>query len=187
MEEPAETLEETFKALEETQHEYWNISRQTAVFISMLIKLSGTKTALEIGTSNGYSTLWIAQALSQTNGHLTTIEFWDKRQKIAVENLEKHGLLDYVTPVTGRALTVLKELNIKPDFVFIDANKKEYIEYFELIDKMINKGSVILADNILTHYKKVEDYVNALFDNPSYQSQILPFGAGMMLSYKISD
>ena len=75
----------------------------------------------------------------------------------------------------------------KFDFVFIDANKKEYIEYFELIDKMINKGSVILADNILTHYKKVEDYVNTLFNNPSYQSQILPFGAGMMLSYKISD
>ncbi len=185
MEEPAETLEETFKALEETQHEYWNISRQTAVFISMLIKLSGTKTALEIGTSNGYSTLWIAQALSQTNGHLTTIEFWDKRQKIAVENLEKHGLLDYVTPVTGRALTVLKELNIKPDFVFIDANKAEYVQYFDTIKGKMPKGAVLLADNVLSHKEKVKPFVDKITADTDFQCTILDLPAGLLMAYKL--
>ena len=185
MEEPAETLEETFKALEETQHEYWNISRQTAVFISMLIKLSGTKTALEIGTSNGYSTLWIAQALSQTNGHLTTIEFWDKRQKIAVENLKKHGLSDYVTPVTGRALTVLKELNIKPDFVFIDANKAEYVQYFDTIKGKMPKGAVLLADNVLSHKEKTKSFIDAINKHPDYENVVLNLPAGLSLARKI--
>ena len=74
----------------------------------------------------------------------------------------------------------------KFDFIFIDANKKEYIKYFELVDKMIAPNGVILADNILSHYEKVEDYVNNLFNNTNYQSHILPFGAGMMLSYKNS-
>ena len=118
-----------------------------------------------------------------------------KRQSVARANFLKCVPEVYAESKIGAAVIVLEDMldeikqnkREKFDFVFIDANKKEYIEYFELIDKMINKGSVILADNILTHYKKVEDYVNALFDNPSYQSQILPFGAGMMLSYKISD
>ena len=70
----------------------------------------------------------------------------------------------------------------KFDFVFIDANKKEYISYFNLIDKMISKNGIILADNILSHYEKVEDYVNNLFENKNYQSQIIELGTGMMLS-----
>ena len=71
--------------LEETQHDFWNISHQTAEFISMLIKISGVKNVLEIGTSNGYSAMWIADALKESgnNGHLTTIEFYEKRQSIA--------------------------------------------------------------------------------------------------------
>ena len=73
----------------------------------------------------------------------------------------------------------------KFDFVFIDANKKEYIEYFKIIDKITTNNVVILADNILSHYEKVENYVQTLFDHPNYQSQIIDIGAGMMLSKKL--
>ena len=179
-------LEETLKELEKTQHEYWNISRQTAVFISMLIKISNAKTALEIGTSNGYSTLWIAEALSHTGGHLTTIEFWEKRQKVAVENLKKHDLIAYVTPIIGSASTVLQDLEIKPDFVFIDANKAEYIKYFDILKSKLSKGAILLADNVLSHAEKVKPFVDKISADSDFQCQILDLPAGLLMALKIN-
>lgn len=189
------TTEEILSNLEKTKNSFWNLDRECANFLNTLIKIKNAKNVLEIGTSNGYSGIWILEALKETKGKLTTVEYWEKRQSVARANFSKCVPEVYAESKIGAAVIVLEDMldeikqnkREKFDFVFIDANKKEYIEYFELIDKMINKGSVILADNILTHYKKVEEYVNALFNNPSYQSQILPFGAGMMLSYKISD
>lgn len=189
------TTEEILSNLEKTKNSFWNLDRECANFLNTLIKIKNAKNVLEIGTSNGYSGIWILKALKETKGKLTTVEYWEKRQSVARANFLKCVPEVYAESKIGAAVIVLEDMldeikqnkREKFDFVFIDANKKEYIEYFELIDKMINKGSVILADNILTHYKKVEDYVNTLFNNPSYQSQILPFGAGMMLSYKISD
>ena len=178
-------LEETFKELEKTQHEYWNVARETAVFMSMLIKISNIKSALEIGTSNGYSTLWIAEALSHTGGHLTTIEFWEKRQKIAVENLTKHGLIDRVTPITGSAAAVLAELEIKPDFIFIDANKAEYIKYFELLKDRMPTGAILLADNVLSHKEKVKPFVDRISADSDFQSQVLDLPAGLLMALKI--
>lgn len=187
-----ETCENVLLNLEKTKNEFWNLDRECANFLNSLIKIKNAQNVLEIGTSNGYSGVWILKALEHTKGRLTTIEFWEKRQSIARQNFALCTPDVEVEPKIGSAVVVLEDLleeinqkkREKFDFVFIDANKKEYIEYFKLVDKMLKTGGVILADNILTHYQKVEDYVNNLFDNPLYQSQILPFGAGMMLSFK---
>ena len=80
------------KELEKTADDFWNVSHQTGNFISMLIKATNTKNVLEIGTSNGYSGLWIADALKTTGGHLTTLEFWEKRQCLAREYFAESGL-----------------------------------------------------------------------------------------------
>lgn len=179
-------------SLEKTRTEFWNLDRECANFLNSLIKINKSKNVLEIGTSNGYSGIWILKALKETNGKLTTIEFWEKRQSIARKNFEICCPNSNVEPKIGSAIVVLEDIlceieknkREKFDFVFIDANKKEYIDYFNLVDKMLKPNGVILADNILSHYEKVEDYVNLLFDNKNYQSQILEFGAGMMLSIK---
>ena len=71
------------------------------------------------------------------------------------------------------------------DFIFIDANKKEYLSYFMLVDKMLAQKGVILADNILSHKEKTMPYVEELSNNPRYSSKILDIGAGMMLSVKL--
>lgn len=175
-------------ALEKTQHEFWNISRQTAEFISMLIKISGVKNVLEIGTSNGYSALWIADALKEAglNGHLTTIEFYEKRQCIARENLEKCGLSEYVTFKQGRALEILEQLDFVPDMVFIDANKSEYIQYFDLLKDKLEKGAIILADNVVSHAAKVADFLEEIKNDTRYQSQVLDLPAGLLMAYKLS-
>ena len=132
---------DTLEKLEETSDKFWNISHQTGNFINILIKLMNAKNVLEIGTSNGYSGLWIADALKETNGHLTTIEFWEKRQCLARENFEKCSLSDIITCKTGQACDVIKN-EIKEDFdlVFIDANKQEYIKFFEAVHPLVKKA-----------------------------------------------
>ncbi len=182
----AETLQLS-EELELTQHDFWNISRQTAEFISMLIKISNVKNVLEIGTSNGYSTLWIADALkdSGNNGHLTTIEFYEKRQCIARENIEKCGLTSFVTFKQGRALEILAELDFVPDMVFIDANKSEYIQYFDLLKDKLPKGAIILADNVVSHAAKVADFLETIKNDTRYQSQVLDLPAGLLMALKL--
>lgn len=188
-----EETEKILSNLETTRCEFWNLDRQSANFLNSLIKIHGSKNVLEIGTSNGYSGIWILKALAETKGKLTTIEFWEKRQSAARANFASCAPNAEVEAKIGSAFVVLEdildEINQKKrekfDFIFIDANKKEYIKYFEMVDKMITKNGVILADNILSHYEKVEDYVNTLFERDDYQSQIIEIGTGMMLSIKI--
>ena len=185
-------IEEILSKLEKTQHDYWNLDRYCANFLNMLIKINRSKNVLEIGTSNGYSGIWILKALEETGGRFTTIEFWEKRQRVARENFKKCSNINAEAKI-GQAIIVLEDLveeiknnkREKFDFVFIDANKREYIKYFELVDKIIADNGVILADNILSHYEKVRDYVELLFSRNDYQSQILDMGAGMMLSRKM--
>ena len=178
--------------LEKTQKEYWNLDRYCAKFLYNMIKIKQAKNVLEIGTSNGYSGIWILKALSETKGKLTTIEFWEKRQSIARKNFEICCPDSDVEPKIGSAVIVLEDIyeDIKKnkrdkfDFVFIDANKKEYLSYFELVDKMLSNQGVIIADNILSHYEKVIPYIDKLMNHNDYKSEILDMGAGFMLSVK---
>lgn len=177
--------EEILSKLELTADEFWNVSRQTGNFMNMLIKLTGAKNVLEIGTSNGYSGLWIADALKETGGHLTTIEFWEKRQCLAREYFEYCGLSEVATFKIGNAYDVVKnEIHEEFDIVFIDANKPEYIKYFEVVNPLVKRGGVILADNITSHAKKVEPFVNAISSDKEYQVQVLDLPDGLLMAYK---
>ncbi len=178
--------ERVLKELESTAENFWNVSRVTANFLSMLIKISGAKNVLELGTSNGYSGIWIAEALKLVNGHLTTIEFWDNRLDMARANFEKCGVSDLITTKLGSATTILAELNDTYDMVFIDANKSEYIKYFDLIHPMLKVGGVIAADNILSHKEKVAPFVERISNHSQYQTQILDLPDGLLLAYKHS-
>lgn len=175
------------KELEKTQHDFWNISHQTAEFISMLIKISKVKNVLEIGTSNGYSALWIADALKEVDngGRLTTIEYYEKRQSIARENLTNCGLSQYVDFKQGRALEIIENLDFVPDLVFIDANKSEYIQYFDLLKDKLKPGAIILADNVISHASKVADFLEIIDKDVRFQSQVLDLPAGLLMALKV--
>lgn len=172
------------KSLEETQKSFWNIDRPTANFLNMLIKLGGFKNGLELGTSNGYSGIWLARALKENGGKLTTVEYYEKRIVLAQENFKFCKVDDVITIKQGSALDVLETLTEQYDFVFIDANKREYIKYFEAILPKLKKGGIIAADNILSHAEKVETYVNAVSHHPDFQTELIPFEAGLLVSYK---
>lgn len=174
--------------LEKTKKNFWNISRDTGCLINMLIKMMKAKNVLEIGTSNGYSGIWIAKALKETGGKLTTIEYYEKRQSIAIENFRKCGVFDIIRPIQGSACAVLEAFKDNEifDFVFIDANKSEYYKYFELIKTHLSSEALIIADNITTHPEKVQAFVDAIDLDKEFQYTILNTGGGILIAYKIS-
>ncbi len=176
----------TLAELEKTQKEFWNIPRKTGVLINMFIKMMGIKNALEIGTSNGYSGLWIAKALKQTGGKLTTIEYYDKRQSVAIANFEKCGVADIIKPLQGSACDILETLapEEKFDFVFIDANKREYVKYFELIKPHLTEKALIIADNITSHAEKVQTFIDAVDADNEFQYEIVEVPGGILIAYK---
>ena len=181
-----EITSETLAELEKTQKDFWNIPRKTAVLINTFIKMMGVKNALEIGTSNGYSGIWIAKALKQTGGKLTTIEYYEKRQSVAIENFKKCGINDIVRPLQGSACDILEALdpNEKFDFVFIDANKREYVKYFELVKPHLTERALIVADNITSHAEKVQTFIDAVDADNEFQYEIVEVPGGILIAYR---
>lgn len=180
------TTEVVLKRLEETQHDFWNISRATANFLNMLIKMVNAKNVVEVGTSNGYSGIWLAKALKETGGHLTTIEYYEKRIVLAQENFKTCGVADIIDIKQGSAIEILEEIPEDEiiDFAFIDANKAQYIDYFTIIDKHMKSGAIITADNITSHAAKVKTFVDAIQGNKNYQVEILDLPAGLLVARK---
>lgn len=177
---------EVLAELEKTQKEFWNIPRKTAVLINTFIKMMGAKSALEIGTSNGYSGIWIAKALKQTGGKLTTIEFYEKRQSVAIENFKTCGVNDIIRPLQGSACEILESLEPeeKFDFVFIDANKREYVKYFELVKPHLTEKALIVADNITSHAEKVQTFIDAVDADDEFQYEIVEVPGGILVAYR---
>lgn len=177
---------ETLAGLEETQKQFWNIPRVTGGLINMFIKMMNIKNALEIGTSNGYSGLWIAKALKETGGKLTTIEYYEKRQSIAIENFKKCGVMELVRPLQGDAIETI--LSFPPeekfDFVFIDANKRQYVEYFRLIKPHLTPKALIVADNITSHTEKVQTFIDAIDCDEEFQYEIVETPGGILVAYR---
>ena len=177
---------DTLAELEKTQKDFWNIPRKTAVLINTFIKMMNAQSVLEIGTSNGYSGIWIAKALKQTGGKLTTIEFYEKRQSVAIENFKKCGVDDIIRPLQGSACDVIETFapEEKFDFVFIDASKREYIKYFELIKSHLTEKALIVADNIISHAEKVQDFIDAVDADDEFQYEIVEVPGGILVAYK---
>ena len=177
---------ETLAELEKTQKEFWNIPRKTGVLINTFIKMMNVQNALEIGTSNGYSGLWISKALKETGGKLTTIEFYEKRQSVAIENFIKCGVNDIIRPLQWSACDILEGLDAdeKFDFVFIDASKREYVKYFELVKPHLTPKALIIADNITSHAEKVQDFIDAVDADDEFQYEIVEVPGGILVAYR---
>ena len=187
-------VEEKLKELEATQKQFWNIDHYSANLLSMIIKSANYKNLLEVGTSNGYSGIWLGLAAKETGGKVITIEFHKCRYDVAVENFKLCNLDDVVEARQGLAIDTIIDLKKEDynssedrylDFAFVDANKAQYINYFELIDKILRKGGMIAFDNMLSHKEKVQDTFDAVTNHPDYQSEMIYTEAGLLLAVKV--
>ncbi|MCY1721306.1 O-methyltransferase [Prolixibacteraceae bacterium Z1-6] len=164
--------------------------------LTMLSKMIRPKIILELGTFTGYSAICLAKGL-QAKGKLITIEIDDELETLAQKYFKKAGLQDKIDQRIGSALEIIPTLNEKFDLVFLDADKREYIKYYELIIDKMESGAYIIADNTLWNGKvlvtpKADDYqtqgileFNQLVKNDSrVEKVILPLRDGMTLIRK---
>ena len=194
-------IEEQEKLEQENPYETPNpekllaIGRNTGIFYNILLKSKDAKKILEIGMSAGYSTIWFAEAISKkTGGKIITIDQDKKKIERAKRNFEDAGLSDLIDIRHGDALEVLldikNEFNSSEffDFVFIDADKERYIQYFDIILPLVKPGGLIGADNILfpERFQKFTSlYVKHVRNNPKIRSVTIPIDNGEELSLKL--
>ena len=170
------------KELESTQDQFWNIDKDAGELLQSLVFIHRPKQLLEIGTSNGYSAILMAEVASQYGGHITTIEYFEKRIELAQENITKAGLSDSISILQGDALEVLQTLEQRIDFAFIDANKKQYGKYLEHCLRLTNPGALIVADNTISHRNKLDDFFTAIQTNKSIDVLEVEIGTGLVIT-----
>jgi predicted O-methyltransferase YrrM len=193
-------IEEQEKFEQENPHEIPNsekvlaIGRNTGIFYNILLHTMKAKNILEIGLSTGYSTMWFADAISKTNGNIITIDFDQKKIKRAKKNFDDAKVDNFIEIRHGDALEVLSEISQEKnfqnffDFVFIDADKERYIQYFDSVLPLVKTGGIIGADNILypeRFQKFTIPYVEYVRKNPKIKSVTIPIDNGEELSLKL--
>ena len=153
-------LKSTQKTMKDTTMGMANVSANQGKFLQILAIACNAKRILEIGTLGGYSTIWLARALP-VNGHLVTLELEQSNADIARKNLIKAGLDSVVNIRVGRALDLLPLIETEDagpfDFIFIDADKPPYAEYFEWALKLSRPGTIIVADNVIREGKILDN------------------------------
>lgn len=171
--------------LHTTERMMWNVPREDGRMLRILVAASGAKNILEIGTSNGVSTIWMGLGAAEHNGRITTLEIDHERAEMARENFKKAGMDKMIRLIEGDALQEIPKLSGPFDFVFIDAQKSDYKKYFDLVFPKLARGGIIAAHNTYGMASAVADFLQAVENNPQLVTQTFRASeTGMTVSYK---
>jgi predicted O-methyltransferase YrrM len=161
------------------------VSEEDGRFLRVMIATRGAKRALEIGGASGYSAIWMGLGLRETGGRLVTIEYDPVRAKELAENVRKAGLADVVQVLAGDAFQQIPKIDGTFDFVFLDAWKKDYKRFFDLVYPRLDARGLFLAHNVVNKKSEMGDFLDAVQKHPSLWTTIVsPSGEGMSVSLK---
>ncbi|TKC86366.1 methyltransferase [Trinickia terrae] len=162
-----------------------NLERPTAELLFLLVTASGRKRVLEIGTSNGYSAIWLACALKKTGGDpLTTIEQNAAKAAQARENLRRAGTQKYAQVIEGDATRLCAALDGPFDCVFFDADRISAPAQLELLLPKLADDVLLIADNARSHPQEIADYLAAVEALPQFDATLIPVGKGLHVAYR---
>ena len=173
------------------------VTKEVAEYLKFIVKTHKVKNILEVGTAIGYSGILMAKEIVEQDGILYTIEIDEERYNQAQENIKKSGLSNIVS-IKGDAVEEIKKIEENFDFVFIDASKGHYMDFFEDSIKLLNKNGIIFIDNIMfrgylykeypkrfkTIVKRLDSFIDSLYNREDGDFVLLPFGDGVGLFYK---
>src|SRR6266567_3994041 len=161
-----------------------NLEPETAQFLNILLRSSRRTRLLEIGTSNVYSTIWLAWAASVTGGRVISIDRDAHKQAQADANLRRVGLRELVEFTCGDATAIVAGLPGPFDCVFFDADRSSAPAQLALLMPKLNPDVLFLADNVLSHPNEITAYLSALEGLPEFDRVILPVGKGLSMAYR---
>ncbi|HWQ53154.1 MAG TPA: O-methyltransferase [Bryobacteraceae bacterium] len=177
-------IEAWLPALLEPGKRWANIEPAEGAWLRDVVKKVQGKRALEIGTSTGYSGIWILMGLRQTGGKLITIEIDPGRHKTANANFKAAGLDGMVDSRLGDALKVVPQVDGPLDLVFIDALKSDYLKYYELVLPKMRHGGVIVAHNTASHANEMRDFLDRIRSDPKVTTELITPGyQGFSVTY----
>jgi predicted O-methyltransferase YrrM len=167
----------------------WNVPYEDGQILHDLVAQNGFKNVLEIGTSTGHSTIWLAWAASKTGGRVITIEIDRNRYERALENFRKAGVEQYIDARLADAHELVKALSGPFDFVFSDADKEWYPQYFQALDPKMRVNGCFAAHNVLRSWApQIEEFLTYVKARPNYRTRIeRGSGEGISISCKTAE
>ncbi|MET3131701.1 putative O-methyltransferase YrrM [Oxalobacteraceae bacterium GrIS 1.11] len=162
-----------------------NITRDTGQLLAVLVQARGARRILEIGTSNGYSTLWLARATASLGGRVTTVEFSPFKYELALANFKRAGVAGTIEPMLADAGRVLADSPAAAyDYVFLDSDREQYGAWWPQIARTLAPGGVLVVDNATSHYGDMATFLEAIAADPGYTSCLVPVGKGEFIAVK---
>ncbi len=165
-----------------------NITPATGEFLLLLIRATKAKRVLEIGTSNGYSTLWLAQAVQPLGGRVTTVDKSSYKVEMARANFARAGMQQWIDSQLADAGDYLKKVAAGSfDLAFFDSERQEYVGWWPDVQRVLVAGGLLVADNAVSHAQELEPFRQAVLSTPGYLTSLVPVGKGELLILKQGD
>ncbi|MBC7858465.1 MAG: O-methyltransferase [Burkholderiaceae bacterium] len=162
-----------------------NITRDTGQFLGVLVRATNARRVLEIGTSNGYSTLWLAAAASAIKGHVATVEVSESKLALAAENFMRSGLAHVITQIHGEAGQALEATPTgSVDLLFLDSERSEYAAWWPQIRRVLRPGGLLVVDNATSHAAEMAPLVALVAADAGFTTCTVPVGNGEFLATK---
>lgn len=162
-----------------------NITPDTGEFLAVLVKATGARRILEVGTSNGYSTLWLAHAVAPLDGAITTIELAHEKIEMARANFARAGVDTRITLLEGDAGTMLANLfDASFDLVFLDSKRSDYLNWWPDIRRILRSGGLLVVDNATSHADEMAAFTAAVRADTGFTTSLMPVGKGEFLAVK---
>jgi predicted O-methyltransferase YrrM len=161
-----------------------NLEPASAQLLSILVRASGVTRALEIGTSNAYSTIWLAWSLAPAGGRIISIDRNPDKHALARENLRRADLLDRVELRTGDATEIVRQLAGPFDLVFLDADRWKFPEQIQILLPKLASEALVIADNVLSHPEEIAGYLKIVSSLEDFQHTTVPVGKGLSIAYR---
>ena len=162
-----------------------NITRDTGEFLAVLVRATLARRILEIGTSNGYSTLWLASAARAIGGSVTTVEPSNYKVGLASKNFNRSGLAAYISLVHDDAGRVLeRSADSAFDFIFLDSERPEYPGWWPNLSRVLRPGGLLVVDNATSHPEEMAPFVALVEADTSFTTSLVPVGNGEFMAVK---
>jgi predicted O-methyltransferase YrrM len=159
-----------------------NLEPESGALLNLLARALGARDVLELGTSNGVSTVWLAEALAATGGRLVSVEIDAERTRAARQNVERAGFEGVVELQTGDAADTLRDSPDDAwDIVFLDAERPQYPDYWPDLVRVIRPGGLIAADNAISHADQMQPFREIVEADPRTTTALDATGAGILL------
>lgn len=163
-----------------------NMTPEAAGLIALLIRAQHSTSVLEIGTSNGYSAIWFADALRDTGGRLTTVEIDEGRVAAARRNIERAGLADHVDVVHGDGADVLaKTPDASVDLIVLDAERPAYVDYWPHLRRVLTPHAMVAVDNAVSHREQVAAFHALLTGEREFAVHLQEIGDGVLTAVRV--